>query len=158
MRPERDRPKDAPFTTDDETSRGVTGSAGLGTKMFIGKWFALRFDMRDHVLQEALIGDQHLVNDVIVTLGADQEVEAAVVELARVEHAGHIWMDHPAQELELAHRPLGRVRIVSRRQQLERHGGAAARIDRAPDRAEPASTHTPLESEGSEPPGHGLRP
>ncbi len=56
--------------TDDQTARGLTGSAGLGTKMFIGKWFALRFDVRDHVLQEALVGDQHLVNDVIVTLGA----------------------------------------------------------------------------------------
>jgi outer membrane beta-barrel protein len=56
--------------TDDQTARGLTGSAGIGTKMFIGKWFALRFDVRDHVLQEALVGDQHLVNDVIVTLGA----------------------------------------------------------------------------------------
>src|SRR5271154_673421 len=56
--------------TDDQTARGLTGSAGLGTKMFIGKWFALRFDARDHVLQEALVGDQHLVNDIIVTLGA----------------------------------------------------------------------------------------
>jgi outer membrane beta-barrel protein len=56
--------------TDNETSRGVTGSAGLGTKMFIGKWFALRFDVRDHVLQEALVGDEHLVNDILVTLGA----------------------------------------------------------------------------------------
>jgi outer membrane beta-barrel protein len=56
--------------TDDQTARGLTGSAGLGTKMFIGKWFALRFDVRDHVLEEALVGDEHLVNDVIVTLGA----------------------------------------------------------------------------------------
>jgi hypothetical protein len=27
-------------------------------------------DVRDHVLQEVLVGDEHLVNDVIVTLGA----------------------------------------------------------------------------------------
>jgi outer membrane beta-barrel protein len=56
--------------TDDSTSRGVTGSAGLGTKFFFGQWFALRVDARDHVLQEVLVGDQHLVNDVVVTLGA----------------------------------------------------------------------------------------
>ena len=56
--------------TDDSTSQGVTGSAGLGAKFFFGHWFALRFDARDHVLQEVLVGDEHLVNDVVVTLGA----------------------------------------------------------------------------------------
>jgi outer membrane beta-barrel protein len=56
--------------TDDSTSRGVTASAGIGTKFFLGHWFALRFDARDHVLREILVGDEHLVNDVIVTLGA----------------------------------------------------------------------------------------
>jgi outer membrane beta-barrel protein len=56
--------------TDDTTSRGVTGSAGIGTKFFFGKWFALRFDVRDHILQEVLVGDQHLVNDILVTVGA----------------------------------------------------------------------------------------
>ena len=56
--------------TDDSTSRGVTGSAGLGAKLYIGKWFAVRFDLRDHVLREVLVGDEHLVNDILVTLGA----------------------------------------------------------------------------------------
>ncbi len=56
--------------TDDQTSRGATASAGLGLKLFFGKWFAVRFDARDHVLEEVLVGDQHLVNDVLVTLGA----------------------------------------------------------------------------------------
>jgi outer membrane beta-barrel protein len=55
--------------TDDSTARGLTGSAGFGTKFFFGKWFAIRADLRDHVLQEALIGDEHIVNDVIFTLG-----------------------------------------------------------------------------------------
>jgi outer membrane beta-barrel protein len=55
--------------TDDTTSRGVTGSAGLGAKLFFGKWFALRWDARDHVLEESLVGDQHLVNDIVLTLG-----------------------------------------------------------------------------------------
>jgi outer membrane beta-barrel protein len=56
--------------TDDSTSRGVTGSAGLGLKFFFGRWFALRFDARDHVLQENLVGYEYLVNDVVITLGA----------------------------------------------------------------------------------------
>jgi outer membrane beta-barrel protein len=56
--------------TDDSTSRGVTASAGIGTKLYFGKWFAVRFDARDHVLREVLVGDEHLVNDVLVTLGA----------------------------------------------------------------------------------------
>lgn len=56
--------------TDDTTSRGITGSAGIGTKFYFGKWFALRFDVRDHVLREVLVGDEHLVNDILVTLGA----------------------------------------------------------------------------------------
>jgi outer membrane beta-barrel protein len=56
--------------TDNTTARGLTGSAGLGAKLYFGKWFALRWDVRDHVLQESLVGDQHIVNDVIVTLGA----------------------------------------------------------------------------------------
>jgi outer membrane beta-barrel protein len=55
--------------TDDTTSVGVTGSAGFGTKFYFGKWFALRLDVRDHILQQQLIGEQHLVNDVIATLG-----------------------------------------------------------------------------------------
>ena len=56
--------------TDDSTSRGVTASAGIGTKLYFGKWFAIRFDARDHVLREVLVGDEHLVNDVLITLGA----------------------------------------------------------------------------------------
>jgi outer membrane beta-barrel protein len=56
--------------TDDSTSRGITGSAGLGTKFYFGRWFAVRFDARDHVLREVLVGDEHLVNDLVVTLGA----------------------------------------------------------------------------------------
>ncbi len=56
--------------TDDSTARGITGSAGLGAKLYFGKWFALRWDVRDHLLKEALVGEEHLVNDIVVTLGA----------------------------------------------------------------------------------------
>ncbi len=55
--------------TDDSTSLGITGSAGLGTKWYFGKWFAVRMDIRDHVLSQQLVGEQHLVNDVVVTAG-----------------------------------------------------------------------------------------
>ncbi|WP_394845696.1 outer membrane beta-barrel domain-containing protein [Pendulispora brunnea] len=55
--------------TDDTTSRGITGSFGLGTKWYFGKWFAIRLDVRDHILREVLVGEEHLVNDIIVTVG-----------------------------------------------------------------------------------------
>lgn len=55
--------------TDDSTSRGVTGSFGFGTKLYFGKWFAIRADLRDHVLRQTLVGEDHLVNDVIFTIG-----------------------------------------------------------------------------------------
>jgi outer membrane beta-barrel protein len=55
--------------TDDTTARGLTGSAGLGAKLYFGKWFAVRWDVRDHLLEESLVGDQHIVNDILVTLG-----------------------------------------------------------------------------------------
>src|SRR5579883_2389283 len=55
--------------TDDSTARGVTGSFGLGTKWYIGKWFAFRIDLRDHILKEALVGEEHLVNDILLTGG-----------------------------------------------------------------------------------------
>jgi outer membrane beta-barrel protein len=56
--------------TDDSTSRGLTASAGLGTKWFFGKWFALRMDVRDHILRQSLVGEEHLVHDIVVTAGA----------------------------------------------------------------------------------------
>ncbi len=55
--------------TDDSTSVGVTGSAGLGTKWFFGKWFAIRMDLRDHVLSQQLVGEEHIVNDLLFTAG-----------------------------------------------------------------------------------------
>ena len=38
------------------TSQGLTGSFGFGTKWYFGKWFAVRIDIRDHILKETLIG------------------------------------------------------------------------------------------------------
>lgn len=56
--------------TDDGTARGLTGSFGLGTKWYFGKWFALRVDLRDHILRQSLVGEEHLVNDLVATAGA----------------------------------------------------------------------------------------
>jgi len=55
--------------TDDSTARGLTGSVGFGTKWYFGKWFGVRMDVRDHILREALVGEEHLVNDIVVTIG-----------------------------------------------------------------------------------------
>ena len=57
--------------TDDSTSRGVTGERrASGRSSTSASGSPLRFDVRDHVLREVLVGDEHLVNDVLVTLGA----------------------------------------------------------------------------------------
>ncbi len=55
--------------TDNQTARGLTFSAGLGLKFFFGEWFALRFDVRDQVLQQELLGESRIVNNLTATLG-----------------------------------------------------------------------------------------
>ena len=55
--------------TDDSTSRGITGSFGFGAKLYFGKWFAIRADVRDHILRQTLVGEDHLVNDIVLTVG-----------------------------------------------------------------------------------------
>lgn len=55
--------------TDDSTGRGLTGSFGFGTKWYFTKWFSLRLDVRDRILKQALVGEEQLVNDVVVTVG-----------------------------------------------------------------------------------------
>jgi outer membrane beta-barrel protein len=55
--------------TDDGTARGLTGSVGVGSKIYFGKWFALRFDLRDHIMRQSVLGEDHLVNDVVITVG-----------------------------------------------------------------------------------------
>jgi outer membrane beta-barrel protein len=55
--------------TDNQTSRGLTGSFGLGAKFFIGEWFAIRFDVRDQILEQELLGESAIVNNLTATLG-----------------------------------------------------------------------------------------
>lgn len=55
--------------TDNQTSRGLTGSAGLGASFFIGEWFAIRVDVRDQVLEQSILGESRIVNNLTATLG-----------------------------------------------------------------------------------------
>jgi outer membrane beta-barrel protein len=55
--------------TDDQVSRGLTGSLGLGGKLFLASWLALRFDVRDHLLSQKVLDDTRIVNDIVVTGG-----------------------------------------------------------------------------------------
>lgn len=55
--------------TDNQTSRGLTFSAGLGIKFFFDQWFSIRFDIRDQVMQQELLGESTIVNNLTATLG-----------------------------------------------------------------------------------------
>jgi len=55
--------------TDNQSSRGLTGSFGVGVKFFFGEWFALRIDVRDQVLQQELLGESAIVNNLTATFG-----------------------------------------------------------------------------------------
>lgn len=55
--------------TDNQTSRGLTGSFGFGVKFFFGDWFSIRIDVRDQVLEQALLGESTIVNNLTATLG-----------------------------------------------------------------------------------------
>jgi len=55
--------------TDNTTARGLMFSAGLGIKFFFDEWFSIRFDVRDQVLQQELLGESTIVNNITATLG-----------------------------------------------------------------------------------------
>ncbi|HTU59890.1 MAG TPA: outer membrane beta-barrel domain-containing protein, partial [Polyangiales bacterium] len=55
--------------TDNQTAQGITGSAGLGLKLYFNEWFALRVDIRDQVLSQELLGHSQIVNNIAATLG-----------------------------------------------------------------------------------------
>lgn len=55
--------------TDTESARGLTLSAGIGLKLYFTEWFAVRFDVRDQILEQELLGESRLVQNVAVTLG-----------------------------------------------------------------------------------------
>jgi outer membrane beta-barrel protein len=55
--------------TDNQSAQGLTGSFGLGMKLFFGEWFALRVDIRDQLLTQELLGTSKIVNNLAATLG-----------------------------------------------------------------------------------------
>jgi outer membrane beta-barrel protein len=54
---------------DNATSFGVAGQLGLGTKIFLGKSWALRLDVRDHLYKQQILAVRQLVQDFSLTLG-----------------------------------------------------------------------------------------
>ena len=54
---------------DSVLSSDLAGNGGLGLKFFVGRAFAIRVDVRDHVFREQLLAEKEIVNDLTVTLG-----------------------------------------------------------------------------------------
>jgi outer membrane beta-barrel protein len=54
---------------DSAVSSGIAGNGGFGLKFFLGKAFAFRLDLRDHVFQQQLLSETFIVNDISATLG-----------------------------------------------------------------------------------------
>jgi outer membrane beta-barrel protein len=55
---------------DSAVSSGIAGNGGFGLKFFLGRAFAVRFDLRDHVFRQQLLSETFVVNDISATLGA----------------------------------------------------------------------------------------
>jgi outer membrane beta-barrel protein len=55
--------------TDNQSAQGITGSFGLGFKLYFTEWFAVRIDVRDQVLSQELLGHSQIVNNLAATLG-----------------------------------------------------------------------------------------
>lgn len=55
--------------TDADTSRGVTLSFGVGLKVALTTWFALRIDIRDHLLAQEVVGESTWANNIVPSLG-----------------------------------------------------------------------------------------
>jgi outer membrane beta-barrel protein len=54
---------------DSVLSSDLAGNGGLGLKFFVGRAFAIRVDVRDHVFREQLLAQKEIVNDLTLTLG-----------------------------------------------------------------------------------------
>jgi outer membrane beta-barrel protein len=54
---------------DSVVSSGIAGNGGFGVKFFLGRMFAFRLDVRDHVFRQQLLAESLLVNDISATLG-----------------------------------------------------------------------------------------
>jgi outer membrane beta-barrel protein len=54
---------------DSAVSSGIAGTGGFGLKFFLGKAYAIRLDLRDHIFRQQLLAETFLVNDISATLG-----------------------------------------------------------------------------------------
>jgi outer membrane beta-barrel protein len=54
---------------DSAVSSGIAGTGGFGLKFFLGKAYAVRLDLRDHIFRQQLLAESFLVNDISATLG-----------------------------------------------------------------------------------------
>ncbi len=54
---------------DNATSYGAAGQIGLGGKVFLGKSWALRLDVRDIIYQQQVLAVRQYVQDIVLTLG-----------------------------------------------------------------------------------------
>jgi outer membrane beta-barrel protein len=56
-------------TTFNETAQGVTFDVGIGLKLYAGRWFAVRFDIRDYVILQEAIAVNRVTNNLVGLLG-----------------------------------------------------------------------------------------
>lgn len=54
---------------DSVVSNGIAGNGGFGMKFFLGRAWAVRFDLRDHIFRQQLLAETLVVNDISATLG-----------------------------------------------------------------------------------------
>jgi outer membrane beta-barrel protein len=54
---------------DSVVSSGIAGNGGFGLKFFLGRAFAFRLDVRDHIFRQQLLSESFIVNDVTATIG-----------------------------------------------------------------------------------------
>jgi len=55
--------------TDNRSARSLTFSGGFGLKFYPTSWLGVRLDVRDHVLNQELLGESRIVNNLVATLG-----------------------------------------------------------------------------------------
>jgi len=54
---------------DSALSSDIAGNGGFGLKFFLGRAYAIRFDVRDHIYQQQLLSRKVLVNDLTTMVG-----------------------------------------------------------------------------------------
>jgi len=54
---------------DSAVSSGIACTGGFGLKFFLGKAYAVRLDLRDHIFRQQLLAETFVVNDISATLG-----------------------------------------------------------------------------------------